>query len=152
MLDQELLSLKEFFFFFRLIRHFFSPNFENLPEQAILPKLGFKPFNNGLFQKTNKQGVKGDLNHPTPSVIFHSQKLQKILLSHPLEILSPKTKTPGNSTFFITSGNSTLFLINPWKFLCNFFNIPGNTVTSTPLFVSFWNSPMKESLSSPLSI
>ena len=45
-----------FFFFFCLIRHFFSPNFKNLREEAILPKLGFKPFNNGLFQKKNKRG------------------------------------------------------------------------------------------------
>ena len=46
-----------FFFFFCLIRHFFSPNFKNLPEEAILPKLGFKPFKDGLFQKKNKQVV-----------------------------------------------------------------------------------------------
>ena len=44
------------FFFFCLIRHFFSPNFKNLPEEAILPKLGFKPFNNGLFQKKKQTG------------------------------------------------------------------------------------------------
>ena len=46
--------------------------------------------------------------------IFH-----KIVLD-PLEIPRPKTKTPGNSThiiyFLVTLGNSTLFLINHWKF------------------------------------
>ena len=43
--------------------------------------------------------------------IFH-----KIVLD-PLEIPRPKTKTPGNSTLLlITLGNSTSFLINPWKF------------------------------------
>ena len=48
MLGQELLSLKEFFIlfiylfiylFFCLIRHFYSPNIENLPKYAILPNL-----------------------------------------------------------------------------------------------------------------
>ena len=47
-----------------------------------------------------------------------------ILLSHPLEILGPKTKTPGNSTFLITSGNSTLSLINVKKFLLQFLQYP----------------------------
>ena len=139
MLERELLYFKEFFFC--LIRHFFSPNFENFPEQTILPKLGFKPFNNGLFQKKNKQGVKRSLNHPTPSAIFHSQKLHKVLLSHPLEILRPKTKTPGNSTFLITSGNSTLFLINPWKFLLQFLQYPWEFHILNPRFVFFLEQP-----------
>ena len=120
MLDQELLSLKDYFF---------RQNFE-LPEQAILLKLGFKPFRNGLFQRKSKQWVEGGTNHPAPSrprfffFFFHSQTLHKILLSHPLKILRPKTKTPRNSTFLITSGTSTLFLINPWKFLLQFLQYP----------------------------
>ena len=51
---------------------------------------------------------------PLAGWIFH-----KIVLD-PLEIPRPKTKTPGNSThiiyFLVTLGNSTLFLINHWKF------------------------------------
>ena len=42
-----------------------------------------------------------------------------------LGIPRPKTKTPGNSTFFlVTLGNSTLFLINPWKFYMLFLWYP----------------------------
>ena len=148
MLDQELLSLKEFFFF--------RQSFE-LPEQAKLSKLGFKPFSNGLFQRKRKQGVDGGLNHPTPPrpgffFFFHSQTLHKTLLSHPLKILRPKSKTPGNSTFLITSGNSTLFLIKPRKFLLQFLQYPWEFHMFNLLFVFFWNSPMKECLNSPLSI
>ena len=51
---------------------------------------------------------------------FHTYKLHKILLSHPLEILRPKTKAPENSTFLITSENSVLFSINFWKFILLF--------------------------------
>ena len=48
------------------------------------------------------------------------------LKPRPLEIL--------HDHFLITSGNSTLFLINPWKFLnCYFFNTPWNPISSTPL-------------------
>ena len=125
MLEQGLLSQKEYFF--RLIRHFFSPNFENMPEQAILPKFGFKLFSNGLFLK-KKHGTFGRFepsNIPTPKnfqIFFNSKKLHKILLSHPLEILRPKIKIPGNSPVLITSGNSTLPLSNAWKFLLQFFH------------------------------
>ena len=103
MLGQELLSLKEYFFFCP-IRVFFLTSFWEFARIAILPKVGFKPFNNGLFHKKN-QKTGG-------------------LLSHPLESLRPKTKTPEYSTFLTTSGSSTLFLINPWKFLLEFRQYP----------------------------
>ena len=153
MLDQELLSLKEYFF--RLIRHFFSPNFQNLSAQSILPKLGFKPFNNGLFQKENKQeGVEFEpSNNPSsPEFLVFLSLLET---PHPLETLRPKTKTPGNYTFLITSRNSTLSLINPRKFLFQFLQYPLEfhiLNPPPPPVCFFWNSPMKECLNSPLSI
>ena len=93
-------------------------------------------FYNGLFQKTNKQTNSGSWGHTflkNPPGIFHfftlpleipdktehhPWKFCKVVF-HPLEIPSPKTKTPGNSTWFfflVTPGNSTSFLINLWKF------------------------------------
>ena len=47
----------------------------------------------------------------------------------PLEIPRPKAKTHGNSTLFflVTSTNSTRY----------FFDTPGNSISSTPLFVFF---------------
>ena len=48
---------------------------------------------------------------------LHSQKLHKIML-YPLEVLRPKTKTPGNSMLFLISQRKIhlLFLQYPWKF------------------------------------
>ena len=45
---------------------------------------------------------------------------------HPSENLRPKTKTPGNSTWLFLDHpwNSTLFLINPWKFDLLFLQYP----------------------------
>ena len=51
---------------FCLIRDFFSPNFENLPEQAILPKLDLSHLTMDYSRKKNKEvGWGGELNHPT---------------------------------------------------------------------------------------
>ena len=44
--------------------------------------------------------------------VFHTKKLHRILLSHPFEVLGPKTKTPGNSTFLITSIWKLHFVFN----------------------------------------
>ena len=96
------------------------------------------------------------IQHPLPPArivcFFSLLELQKTLLSHPLKILRPKTKTPGNSSFLTTSGNSTLFLIIARNSSCNFFNTLGNSRSSIPPVCFFWNSPMKEYLNSPLSI
>ena len=65
---------------------------------------------------------------------LYPQKLHKIML-HPSEILRPKTKIPGNCTWF--------FLDDAWKFdfvfnkllenlLCYFLSTPGNSVSSNP--------------------
>ena len=82
--------------------HFSSPNFENLPEYAILRKLGFKPFNNGLLQKEkNKLGTLGGFepsNTPFPEFLvfftprnstnffYHSPCRFQGLKPRPLEI------------------------------------------------------------------
>ena len=55
--------------------------------------------------------------------------------------LRPKTMTTGNSTFFITSGNSNLFLFNPWKFLLHFFQYPWEFHILNLLFVLFLEQP-----------
>ena len=87
---------------------------------------------NSLFQKKNKWEIEYIFSWKLPleflGFLFYSrkfrknkaspQKLHKIAL-HPLELLRPKIKTPGNSIWFfflITPENSILFLINPWKF------------------------------------
>ena len=59
-------------------------------------------------------------------LLKHSSKHYSFTIGHGLkeememEIARPKTKTPGNSIaycfFVVTLGNSTTFLINPWKF------------------------------------
>ena len=55
MLDQELLSLKEYFFY--LIRHFFSPNFENLPNIASFADLSYLTM--GYSGKKQTAGLRG---------------------------------------------------------------------------------------------
>ena len=68
----------------------------------------------------------------------HLQKLHKIVL-HPLKILRPKTKTLGevpHDFFLITPGNSPLFLINPGKYMCYFFNTNGlSFLLNSPLLI-----------------
>ena len=53
---------------------------------------------------------------------LHLWKFYKIVLDS-LKIPRPKTKSPGNFTLFflVTLGNSSLFLINSWKFHMLFF-------------------------------
>ena len=73
----------------------------------------------------------------------------------PLEILQNCFRSPGNSKaknqdpwkfhiiFLATLGNSALFLINPpGNPTCYFFDTPRNSISLTPLFVFFWNSPL----------
>ena len=51
----------------------------------------------------------------------------------PLKISDTAKLSPNklHKIFLITSGNSTLFLIYPWKFLnCYFFNTPMNSISS----------------------
>ena len=62
---------------------------------------------------------------------LHPEKLHKQFF-HPLEILRPKTKTPGNST---------LFLINPWKIHLPFLQYPWKFHILNPRFF-FCNSPI----------
>ena len=64
-------------------------------------------------------------------------------------MLRPKTKTTGNSSFLITSENSTLFLINPWTFLLLFLQYPREFTILYLLFGFLWNSPMKECFNPP---
>ena len=64
--------------------------------------------------------------HFTPGNSRHSK-------APPLEIPRPKTKT---------LGNSTLFLINPWKFHKLFYPWKFHILTP-PCFFFFWNSPIK---------
>ena len=89
----------------------------------------------GYSRKKNR-GVEGGFelsNTPTlPGMFFSLLETPQGFVITPLGDLRSKTKSPGNSTFFITFGNSTLFLIN--------------------LFVFLWNIPMKECLNFPLSI
>ena len=92
----------------------------------------------GLFQKKSKQGRGGGvwedtfLKSPLNFFLIYHWKLQtkqsskpldipqNCVILDPLEIPKPKTKTLENSTFFLGAhhpfGNSTWFLINPWKF------------------------------------
>ena len=89
----------------------------------------------GLFQKKSKQGRLRIYFLENPPGIFHFLTLSleipdktklNPLIFHTIVLASipvvrnptiPKTETPGNSTFFLGHrGNSTLFLINPWKF------------------------------------
>ena len=102
---------------------------------------------NGLFQKKKQgRGVEDTLFWTSlgifrfltlPLEIPDKTKLHPIALletpqncvahpQHPSEILRPKTKTPGNSTWFFLDHpwNSTLFLINPWKFDLLFLQYP----------------------------
>ena len=62
----------------------------------------------------------------------------------PLQIARPKLKTLGYSTwFFITLGNPTLFLINPWKFCMLFLWNPWKLhILNHPICFFFWNSPL----------
>ena len=66
------------------------------------------------------------------------------------KVKNQETKTPGNSTNFslVALGNSTSFLINPWKFHMLFvwyhckFHILNPPAPSPPCLFFFWNSPM----------
>ena len=71
------------------------------------------------------------------SFLLYPRKFQNKTSPHPphktvlysLEILRPKTKTPGlleipHDFFLITPGNSSLFLSNPWKFHLLFLQYP----------------------------
>ena len=59
------------------------------------------------------------------------------LPSDVLGVLGPKTKTPGDYTFLITSENSTFFLINPRKFLLLFLQYPWEFHILYPPFCFF---------------
>ena len=60
------------------------------------------------------------------------EKLHKQFF-HSLEILRRKTKTPGNSTLFLT---------NPWKIHLSFLQYPWKFhILNAPVFF-FWNSPI----------
>ena len=112
----------------------------------------------GLFQKKPKQGGVEDILfvHCSEFLGFllyipleipdrtklHPQKLHKIVL-HSSEILRPETtKTPGeipHDFFLITPGNSTLFLINTWKFHLLFLQYPWKFhILNSPRPPSVW--------------
>ena len=50
--------------------------------------------------------------------------------------------------FLVTLGNSTSFLINPRNSMCYFFDAPGNSISSAPLFVDFFRMEQPNCFSS----
>ena len=97
----------------------------------------------GLFQKKSKQGFQTKQS----STLGYSTKLCKI----PWKFQGQKQRLPEipHYSFLVTLGNSTLFIINPWKFHMLFLWYPWklhilNIVKPHPfLFDFFWNSPLE---------
>ena len=76
---------------------------------------------------------------------LHPQKLQKLCnIPQKFQGLKPRPLEIPHDFFWITPGNSTMFLINQRKYTCYFFSTPaGNYVLSTPpVWFFFWNSPI----------
>ena len=76
----------------------------------------------------------------------NSTKLCYILWKLQAQKPRPKTKRPGEIThcfFLVTPGNSTSFLINPWKFhmLFRWYSWKLH-ILNPPCLVFFWNSPL----------
>ena len=131
-----------------------SPNCQ-FPWLALPSLLKCKPFKNELYQKKKTWGWVHTFLKPLPFGIFrsffHTKKLPQNFVITPLGSLWPETKTPGNSTFLVTSENSTLFLTNPWNFFLLFLQYPWEFhILYPPFCFFFWNSPMKKWLNYPL--
>ena len=92
---------------------------------------------NSLFQKKNKWEIEDILSWKLPleflGFLFYPRKFQKKqsftlklhkILLHPLEILRPKIKTPGNSIWFFLSWSPLkipyCFYLTPRNFTLNF--------------------------------
>ena len=77
---------------------------------------------------------------------FTRRNFSKLLvLHHSSEIVRPKTKTPGNSTWYFLDYTWKFHIVFNWpprKFTCsNFFITPGNSISlTTSLFEFFWNN------------
>ena len=123
----------------------------------------------GLFQKKSKQGKSSGyiFLNPSPlppwnfSFFYFTPGNSRQNKVQPLDIPQNCVKSLGNSkaknkdsrkfhiTFLVTLGNSTLFIINPWKFHMLFLWYPWklhilNIVKPHPfLFDFFWNSPLE---------
>ena len=103
-----------------------------------------------LFHKKSKQEGVGDIG------TFLKKRLEFVSLSlYPWNFQTKQSFTPGNSAklcyttwmfqgqktipteiphdfFLIIPGNATPFLVDPWNFHIQFFNTPGNSMSSTP--------------------
>ena len=116
------------------------------------------PFHSGLFQKKIQTGgLRIHFFENRPGIFhfftipleipdkrkFNPWIIHKIVLDS-LEIPRPKTTTPGNSTLFflVTLGNSTSFLLNPWKFRMLFLWYPLKSHILNLRFNFFWDSPI----------
>ena len=150
------------------MNNFFSNNRTNLPHFT-----GYAMHKMGCSRKNPKKGGGVDwgytfLKNPWNFSVFYftlGNSRQNKVKAHSLDIpqnyvrspsefpakrppQKPRALQPGNSLLFflVTLGNSTSFLINPWKFHMLFFDTPGNFISLTPprpllLDHFFWNSP-----------
>ena len=95
------------------------------------------------YQKKKEMGEGGG---GLRTYFFHKRKFHKIVLHNTLDIQGPKPRLlfwKFHIFFLVTLGNSTLFLINLWKFHMLFLWYSWKFHILKPLCLFFfWNSPL----------